>query len=550
MMTPDAENRESLLFGQSRGSQMEQSRLYCAGSNSHGQLGVGDDEDRHRFTPSQSLAASLLSPQRIACGANHTLLLDASSGNVLGAGGNQRGQLGAGRAAESCATIFSPVEIPRMVVQAGVEDLEPGAYTVQDIAATWETSFFLLRPRDPARSDILLSTGADDWGERGRPGADPHTATRIELEELAVPGERGAVIRVVDLQAGPRHVVALLEIDPSSASDPLAASTSRSISPPSSRRRLLVGWGASRQGQLGCVEGAQSSPPRITATPQPVPLPPPYQAADVCSFSLGKDHTTLLLRDASGDSSSGSLRRVAVLLGSDKHGQLGLTRHVNLEQPRAPSQQQQQQNTKPQRCNLLKVEDLFDDEDALDPRHWQLVGVHCTWNSTFCHLERRSSAPRRGSAPTAETSSRIVAFGHNAHGQLGAGTTKSPVAVPPDATKSLLASLLPPSSSLETVHRIVQLSCGSEHVLALLETGEVIGWGWNEHGNLGPESPIGGPEKILTRSDPPEGALADVWEPRRVWPPDGRAFVGAGKALSIAAGNATSWIFSRAEPLD
>ncbi|KWU46860.1 RCC1/BLIP-II protein [Rhodotorula sp. JG-1b] len=429
-----------------------------------------------------------------------------------------------------------------MVVQAGVEDLENGGYTVQDIAATWETSFFLLRPGDAARSDILLSTGANDWGERGRPGADPHIATRIELEELAIPGERGAVIRVVDLQAGPRHVVALLEIDPATASDPLAASTSRSIPPPSSsRRRVLVGWGASRQGQLGCVERA----PRITATPQPVLLPPPYQVADVCSFSLGKDHTALLLPDARGDSSPGSSRRVAVLLGSDKHGQLGLARHVILEPPRAPSQQQQQQqqqHTKPQRCNLLKVEDLFDDEDALDPRHWQLVSVHCTWNSTFCHLERRSSSPRRGSAPTAATSSRIVAFGHNAHGQLGVGTTTSPppAAVPPNSAKPL------PASSLEVVHRITQLSCGSEHVLALLETGEVIGWGWNEHGNLGLGSPSGGKEDTPTPPDQQEGALADVWEPRRVWPQGGRA----GKATSIEAGNATSWIFARAEPLD
>ena len=487
---------------------MEQIKLYCAGSNSHGQLGVGDDEDRHHFTRSQSLVASQLSPQRIVCGANHTLLLDASSGKVFGAGGNQRGQLGAGHATESRTTAFSPVEIPRLVVQAGVEDLEPEGYTVQDIAATWESSFFLLRLRDPARSDILLSTGANDWGERGHPGADPHTATQIDFEKLAPPVERGAVIRVVDLQAGPRHVVALLEIGPSTAADPLAASTSRSVlSPPSSRQRVLVGWGASRQGQLGSVQGEQSSPPpRITATPQPVLLPPPYQAADVSSFSLGKDHTALLLREADDDSSlPGSSRRVAVLLGSDKHGQLGLARNVGAEPSRTPSQQQQ---TKMQRCNLLRAEDLLGDDDALDPRHWKLVGVHCTWNSTLCHLERRSSSTCPSSGPTAEMSSRIVGFGHNAHGQLGAGTPTSPsAAVPPNTAKPR------PASSLEMVHRITQLSCGSEHVLALLETGEVIGWGWNEHGNLGLESPSGGQEGAPTPSDGQEGTFTGALQP-------------------------------------
>lgn len=517
-------------------------QVYCAGSNSHGQLGVGDDHDRHRWTRSQVPSVARVTPCTLACGANHTLWLDRVSGHVLGAGGNQRGQRGAGTPADTCATAFSHLDVGKLVDQAGVRGLVTERYTVQGVAAAWETSFLVLRPGDPSRSDVVLSTGANDWGERGRPGADPHTATRIELEDLAPPEVRGQPLRVIQLQAGPRHVVALVQagevVDSESAR---VASSSTSLS--SSCRRVLVGWGASRQGQLGSAD-PQCAPPRLTSTPQPVVLPAPYQPDDVCSFSLGKDHTAFVLRERSR-AGTDTMTTVAVLLGSDKHGQLGASDHGGVVEPPRLFPRFPANSARPRRSNVLRVEDLMDENEP-DRARWRLVGVHCTWSSTFCHLEYQPTLPTHGS-PSEPTRTRIVGFGRNAHGQLGARTVARPTG----------ATSLPSSSSLDLAHKVTQLSCGSEHVLALLETHEVMGWGWNEHGNLGLEAanptPVTGEHENATALESPsvtadalleKGILADVWQPRRIWPPDGRSVDGAGKAVRIAAGNATSWIMT------
>ncbi|GAA5981244.1 hypothetical protein JCM10908_004036 [Rhodotorula pacifica] len=524
---------------------MEGLQVYCAGSNSHGQLAVGDDEDRHHFTRSQldSPTSGRYRPRRIACGANHTLLLDETSGIVFGAGGNQKGQLGAGHAVETSSTIFSPVDIAKLVNQAGVRGFSPSSYTVQDVAATWETSFFVLRPRDDAHSDILLSTGANDWGERGCPGSQSHTATRIQFDSVRRQDERDHAIRIVDLQAGPRHVVALLElIQPAHLGSP-NPSTSRAHFT-AHGRRVLVGWGASRQGQLGAAD-PDLSPPRITATPQPVVLPLPYEPAHIVSFSLGKDHTAILLDPSGRNATPAASNRAVVLLGSNKHGQLGLTRSNHATQHGLP---RSRGGPSPQRVNVLGVKDLVGSSKQALRDDWALVGVHCTWSSTFCHIERSLSSEDTSQAPT----SRLVAFGHNAHGQLGARSVTAPLG---DEKSGL--TRVPSSSTIAFPSSTAQIACGSEHVLALLETGEVLGWGWNEHGNLGLEGSIAEAADTAVLADPSsqastidarEDRLQDVWEPRRIWPPEGQSLATAGKAGGIAAGNATSWIVTGPGP--
>ena len=61
---------------------------------------------------------------------------------------------------------------------------------------------------------------------------------------------------------------------------------------------------------------------------------------------------------------------------------------------------------------------------------------------------------------------KIVAQGRNNYGQLG---TELPC----------VRNEIPLKSQLK------QLAVGSEHNLALLESGELYAWGWNEHGQLG-----------------------------------------------------------------
>ncbi|EKX49192.1 hypothetical protein GUITHDRAFT_48795, partial [Guillardia theta CCMP2712] len=69
----------------------EGGRLYACGSNSNGQLGLGDKEDRRRMTRVSFFDGCEI--RKIACGDEHTLVL-LTNGTLFGFGKNQLGQLG------------------------------------------------------------------------------------------------------------------------------------------------------------------------------------------------------------------------------------------------------------------------------------------------------------------------------------------------------------------------------------------------------------------------------------------------------------------------
>ncbi|EPQ60060.1 RCC1/BLIP-II protein [Gloeophyllum trabeum ATCC 11539] len=145
---------------------------------------------------------------------------------------------------------------------------------------------------------------------------------------------------------------------------------------------------------------------------------------------------------------------------------------------------------------------------------WRDVkSVGCTWNGTYAVVQRSDQT-------------HILACGDNRKGQLGYQ----------DGADSSI-----PSPFTSVTHRLLNMACGSEHVLCLFETRasvssdwsdqsrtgtEVWGWGWNEHGNLG------------------LGNTEDVPQPVKIWPPRSEEEESApdGKVLSIWAGCATSWI--------
>ncbi|KAF9004916.1 RCC1/BLIP-II [Hymenopellis radicata] len=111
--------------------------------------------------------------------------------------------------------------------------------------------------------------------------------------------------------------------------------------------------------------------------------------------------------------------------------------------------------------------------------------VGCTWNGIY-----------------AVTDDGIVSKGLNSKGQLGHGEDSPTVEFPFSFT----------SRSLK------KLACGSEHVVTLFDDGEVWGWGWNEHGNLG------------------VGTTEDIIRPVKIW------LDASGKDVNIWAGPGTTWI--------
>jgi protein ATS1 len=123
--------------------------------------------------------------------------------------------------------------------------------------------------------------------------------------------------------------------------------------------------------------------------------------------------------------------------------------------------------------------------------------IDCSWNGSYLR-----------------TPAGLLSAGANARGQLGRDDAGG--AVP------LAAARFPDGV------QVLDFACGSEHVLALVESRgmtEVWGWGWNEHGNLG------------------TGSLSDVNVPIKIWP---AATAESGRrtddAVCVWAGCGTSWI--------
>ncbi|KAJ7605040.1 regulator of chromosome condensation 1/beta-lactamase-inhibitor protein II [Mycena polygramma] len=123
-----------------------------------------------------------------------------------------------------------------------------------------------------------------------------------------------------------------------------------------------------------------------------------------------------------------------------------------------------------------------------------IQSVACTWNGTYL----------------ATGAGDVLSAGNNVNGQLGRA----------DGPLARVEFPFTPAT-----HRLLQLACGSEHVLASFSvldtcTTEVWGWGWNEHGNLG------------------VGTTEDVRIPIKIWSttPSIKGDIG------IWAGSGTSWI--------
>lgn len=406
--------------------------LLAAGSNACGQLATGSLDDAHRFTPCVfgDLPPGVLPPNtqsilQLASGSNHSLILlrrtvpsgsDEPWNELWGAGDGSRGQLGPSwRTRASLSTlVFQPI------------DQAPDGYEITSVATAWETSYIIFS-RD-GKDDILMSMGADDFGDLGVGGAGRRGKGKERLIHVVdLPSSIGSfsrgTLKIPELVAGPHHVVARLGyIDLSG----------RAV-------QKVVGWGASRQGQLGTVS---------RAVPSPLEIQLGQSRSRVTQIALGNQHTVFLHSDGS-----------VTALGSDRKGQLS-------------------------------------DISSLQA----VTAVRCTWNGTI-------TVTANDRTPS------VFASGANEAGQLGRLGGEAGFA-PVDLHLD--------GKSLE------RIACGSEHTLVVLNPadgcGEVWGWGWNEHGNLG------------------TGDTSNVQALTRLWPPAiGEILVDA-DAVAVWAGCGTSWI--------
>lgn len=419
--------------------------LLSCGSNSHGQLGHGHANDTCTYQP-VLFDGSALTPGRVealAFGGTHTLALcsnelegTARLTELYFSGSNEAGQLGSHRVKEGGALEFAPLSLAALRQGLSKEDqaiLDAEDYLVEAIAASWETSFIQLQSRRAGTSDIILSLGGNDWSELGI--STPTSTHPVHLLSFDHFVNKDEVVKVSSLTAGPRHILARLNIT--------SAST---------RRQLLVGWGASRRGQLGKF-GIGQRPKTIT-----VPTKLSFDSNNPITVQLaaGRDHTLILQNGSS-----------VTLAGSTTKGQLGPvvemgdTGHLNVGAPLDPPR------------------------GILGP---ELEWVGSCWTSSFVLVKALDGEQQ------------LWAFGSNAHSQLGTSKTLPSSALP-------LPVVLPPSPGAT----LIKVACGSEHVSVLRATAsgerEVLSWGWNEHGNIG----NGGQTDVEGAAVVMSGAVLDIW---------------------------------------
>lgn len=203
--------------------------LFAAGSNSHGQLGLGHTDDVHRFTLAQRWPASaqVLS---FAAGARHSLFLieavsDSSVGKrtLLASGDRSNHQLPSCGLPEQTSTQFTEINYEALI--SSIQSIDHAfrkklltAYQPAKVASSWETSFVVLEPLEERSlrtdSSVVVAFGSDDFGLRGTRSGILNTS-EPNLVDLKTHVQ--SIISISDLVAGPKHVVAVVSIrDPES----------------------------------------------------------------------------------------------------------------------------------------------------------------------------------------------------------------------------------------------------------------------------------------------------------------------------------------------
>ena len=323
-MTPETSHPNSAV----KEAKMPHQHLISCGSNGKGQLGNGSFEDTYYFglchfsSPDGSIITPKPPPNfnsisKISTGGNHTLLLATEENedereNILqlqlyGCGDNSRGQLHPSRPKMLDSSAFRPLSL-------GIVEEE---YVPIEIEASWETSYVVYRsPQSRAKSDVLVSFGANDFGDLGTGPLPLQNVPSSKGKEKKLSGDgihilsfdhllppRTESFQIIHLTAGVHHVLAVLQLSPSS-------------------QQLLVGWGSCRHGQLGpiptnLVSAKNAKTPSFIDRPITIQLPisTNSESGRIVGIAAGSQHSVIHL-------SSGRL----VSLGSDRKRQLsGLT---------------------------------------------------------------------------------------------------------------------------------------------------------------------------------------------------------------------------------
>ncbi|KAI9671250.1 MAG: hypothetical protein M1829_004657 [Trizodia sp. TS-e1964] len=204
----------------------------------------------------------------------------------------------------------------------------------------------------------------------------------------------------------------------------------------------VFAFGAGTKGELGLGEKATASnEPRIV-----LGFPPP--GTSIVDIASGLSHTIVVLSNGEvygwGNGRKGQLGEpTAIIWSPRKVG--GLDFHV----VRAVCGREFTYlvGAPDQGVHVILGTDKWDLKSTAPPSVPGWIDIGAAWGSIFVLQSNLS----------------LMSWGRNDHGQL------SPKTLPP-------------------IHKI---AIGSEHAIAVTQDGDVIAWGWGEHGNCGPNTDLG-----------------------------------------------------------
>ncbi|PWN88952.1 RCC1/BLIP-II [Acaromyces ingoldii] len=485
--------------------------LLAAGSNAGGQLGIGTRDDAHTLQPCrfaatpgkkrEAAAAAAASGSRsssgqddegegtgrvldLSSGANHTVCIIESSSSsertkrqLWACGSDDAGQLGGLLAAGADPTQFQPLTLPQGDHSKGNGDGDGGGDNAVEqwakmVRCGWECTFIVLGSATTGDSLVVLGRN-NDFGVLGTaaPGSSLSSSTsqaRIDLGPAI--GHRGAV-HVSAMAVGLQHCLVVCS---------LASENS------TGQEHALVGWGMRRHGQLGpraALESRESkvawtAPTCLARWSSPSSSKKVDEEEGAPMLAAGSRHSVLAVPSdwteqspslRLSDSTTTTTPLVERVVGTSKVYAFG-------------------DNSKGQ-LDIFRSHSLDVDLNIAA----SLVGLHCTWFGTFCHIRQRQH--------DGDVATSIVASGKNTSGQLGRGLDQDGGG---DADGRQQQVRLPQGVQLET------MACGSEHCLAICSSNgreqdesTVLGWGWNEHGNLAQANQDDCPTPVPIHPDPP-----------------------------------------------
>lgn len=232
----------------------KEGRAFAWGSNSHGQLGLGDDQvgtevDEPVLIPGTGPGA--LRAGSAACGARHSLLL-SKDGHVYATGsdtllqlGLRTGSVASLKSEPGLRGAFVPVPMAQLLRSSSSDSAEvskPEAWLVASIAAGAEHSLVCLE-HVPTGETLLVAFGYGRFGQLGE-GQLRHMSSPREVRVVNHMMEWDEVtssrrpVRVVAIAAGKEHSIAAL-----STGD-------------------IYAWGANTWGQLGTGSRSLAPTPR------------------------------------------------------------------------------------------------------------------------------------------------------------------------------------------------------------------------------------------------------------------------------------------------